>query len=226
MLEARGLVRRYGRTAVLAGIDLRLAPGEALLLLGPNGAGKSTLLRTLAGLARPDAGTVRVGGVPVAEARAQVGYLTHESLLYDELTVGENLQFAARLHGLRDRDAVPRALASVGLPEQGGRLVRHLSRGQVQRVALARAFLHEPTLLLLDEPYTGLDDRSASALTALLVRYCAEGRALVLVGHQPEQGWPAITRLAVLARGRWQIDAPRPADPAAAAARYREVLDG
>ena len=114
----------------------------------------------------------------------------------------------------------------MALPEQGGRLVRHLSRGQVQRVALARAFLHAPTLLLLDEPYTGLDDRSASALTALLVRYCAEGRALVLVGHQPEQGWEAITRLAVLARGRWQIDGPRPADTAAAAARYREVLDG
>lgn len=226
LLAARGLVRRYGRSTVLAGLDLTLAAGEALLLLGPNGAGKSTLLRTLAGLARADAGSVRIGGRPVPEARGRVGFLSHESLLYDDLTVDENLAFAARLHRLRERDVVAQALASVGSAEQGPRLVRHLSRGQLQRVALARAFLHAPDLLLLDEPYTGLDPRSAAELTALLSRYRADGRALIVVGHQPEPGWDAITRVAVLVAGRWVLDIPRPADPAMAAARYREALNG
>ena len=110
LLEVRGLVRRYGRTTVLDGIDLTLGAGEALLVLGPNGAGKSTLLRTLAGLARPDRGTVRLAGAGVTESRRRVGYLAHDSLLYDELTVEENLRFAARLQGPVDDAAIGRAL--------------------------------------------------------------------------------------------------------------------
>jgi heme ABC exporter ATP-binding subunit CcmA len=226
LLEARGVVRRFGRTTVLAGVDLTVGAGEVLLLLGPNGAGKSTLLRTLAGLARPDAGTVRVRGEPVREGRAHVGHLAHDTLLYDDLTVGENLAFAARLYGLRPEDAMPRALAAVGAADLVRTLVRHLSRGQAQRVALARALLHDPAVLLLDEPFTGLDPRSTTELTALLVRYRADGKAVVFVGHQPELGWEAVTRVAVLARGGWRSDRPRPANPAAAAAGYREATDG
>ena len=226
LLEVRGLVRRYGRITVLDGIDLTLRAGEALLILGPNGAGKSTLLRTLAGLARPDRGTVRLAGAPVPESRRRVGYLAHDSLLYDELTVEENLRFAARLQGPVDDAAIARALETGELKAQRDRLVRHLSRGQSQRAALARALLHGPDLLLLDEPYTGLDSASAASLTAFLQGCVARGRTVILVGHHVEEGWDAITRVAALARGKWILETPRPASPLETTARYREALHG
>lgn len=226
LLEARGLVRRYGRTTVLAGLDLSVAAGECLLLLGTNGVGKSTLLRILAGLARPEGGRVAIGGVPVAEARHRIGHLAHDTLLYDDLTVTENLAFAAALQGRAHGDVVPAAIEAAMLGDHRHRLVRHLSRGLAQRTALARAMLHNPAVLLLDEPFTGLDARSAADLTAHLVDHRARGGATVLVGHRPDEGWEGVTRVAVLARGRWAFDAPRPASPAEMALRYREVLDG
>src|SRR6478609_1918225 len=226
LLEARGLVRRYGRTTILAGLDLSVAAGECLLLLGTNGVGKSTLLRTLAGLARPEAGSVTIGGAAVKEARHRLGYLAHDTLLYDDLTVTENLAFAAELQGRAYADVVPAAIEAARLGEHRHRLVRHLSRGLAQRTALARALLHAPPVLLLDEPYTGLDAKSAADLTAFLVDYVAGGCAIVLVGHRPDEGWEAVTRVAVLARGKWAFDAPRPATPAEMVTRYREVLDG
>ncbi len=226
LLEARGVTRRYGRTAVLAGLDLSLLPGECLLLLGPNGAGKSTLLRTLAGLARPDRGSVLVEGRPVAEQRGAIGYLAHDTMLYDDLTVAENLAFTARLVGCDVATTVPMLLEQARLAEHRDRLVRHLSRGLAQRAALARSLMHAPRLLLLDEPYTGLDAPSAAALTALLLAERVRGTAVVLVGHRVEEGWEAVTRVAVLARGGWVYAGPRPADPAALEARYREALNG
>lgn len=226
LLEARGVVRRYGRTSILAGLDLSLAGGECLLLLGTNGVGKSTLLRTLAGLARPEAGTVKVAGAKVTESRHRIGYLAHDTMLYDDLTVEENLVFAARLQGRALHDVVPAAIEAARLGEHRHRLVRHLSRGLVQRAALARTLLHTPPVLLLDEPYTGLDARSSADLTAFLVDYVAGGCAIVLVGHRPDEGWEAVTRVAVLAKGKWAFDGPRPATPAEMAQRYREVLDG
>ena len=226
LLEVRGLVRRYGRTTVLDGIDLTLGAGEALLVLGPNGAGKSTLLRTLAGLARPDRGTVRLAGAGVTESRRRVGYLAHDSLLYDELTVEENLRFAARLQGPVDDAAIGRALEVGELSAQRDRLVRHLSRGQAQRTALVRALLHGPDLLLLDEPYTGLDSASAASLTLFLQSCIARGRTLILVGHHVEEGWEAVTRVAALARGKWILETPRPDSALETKARYLEALRG
>jgi heme ABC exporter ATP-binding subunit CcmA len=226
LLEARKLTRRYGRVAVLSGVELSLAPGECLLLLGPNGAGKSTLLRILAGLARPDAGKVLVAGVAVPEARGRVGYLAHDTLLYDDLTVAENLAFAARLQGCDVGPTLERALAAADLGAHRHRLVRHLSRGLAQRTALARALLHDPALLLLDEPFTGLDAASSRALTAHLVAARAAGAAIVLVGHRAEEGWDAVTRVAVLAGGGWRHQGARPATVAELEARYREALDG
>lgn len=225
LLDARGITRRYGRTVVLGGVDLTLAGGEVLLLLGPNGAGKSTLLRILAGLARPDRGTVAVGGAPVAAARHRVGFLAHDSLLYDDLTVEENLAFAARLAGC-GAEAVPAAIAQAGLEARRDTLVRHLSRGQSQRAALMRSLLHRPDLLLLDEPYTGLDAPNTARLTELLLARRSSGCGMVLVGHRPDEGWDAVTRVAMLSGGKWAFDIPRPAAPAEVQARFREVLGG
>lgn len=219
------MARRYGRTAVLAGVDLTVAAGEVLLLLGPNGAGKSTLLRILAGLSRPDRGTVQVGGVPVTAARQRVGFLAHDSLLYDDLTVGENLDFAARLAGC-GAGAVAAALDQVGLAARRDTLVRHLSRGQSQRAALMRSLLHAPDLLLLDEPYTGLDAPNTARLTELLRARRDAGCGVVLVGHRPDEGFEVVTRVAMLAGGRWAFDVPRPASPTEVQAKFREVLDG
>ena len=226
LLEVRGLTRRYGRTAVLSGVELSLAAGECLLVLGPNGAGKSTLLRTLAGLARPDRGTVLIEGRPVAEQRGAVGYLAHDTMLYDDLTVAENLAFTARLVGCDVARTVPLLLGQARLADHRDRPVRYLSRGLAQRAALARSLMHAPRLLLLDEPFTGLDAPSAAALTAMLLAERARGAAIILVGHRAEEGWEAVTRVAVLARGGWAYEAPRPADLPSLEARYREALGG
>jgi heme exporter protein A len=226
LLEVRGLVRRFGASTILDGIDLTVQRGEALLLLGPNGAGKSTLLRTLAGLARPERGSVRVAGASVAESRRRVGYLAHDTMLYDDLTVAENLRFAARLHGALSTTAIDRALERGDLTAQRDRLVRHLSRGQSQRAALARALMHGPDLLLLDEPFTGLDSASATRLTVYLRETVARGRAVILVGHHVEEGWEAVTRVAAIARGRWILETPRPGSAQEIASRYREALHG
>lgn len=214
LLRARGLVRRFARTTVLAGVDLELAGGEVLLVQGANGTGKSTLLRLLAGLGRPDAGTVEVFGAPVRERLGQVGFLSHDASLYADLTVLENLRFTAQLHGCITDDHIEAGLGKAGLAAQRDRLVRELSRGQLQRAALLRAVLHGPDLLFLDEPYTGLDRASSAVLTAFLLASAQDGRGIVMVGHDPSEGWEAVTRVARLDGGRWVADRPRPATPA------------
>ncbi len=227
-LRATGIERRFGAARVLAGVDLTVRPGELHLVVGPNGAGKTTLLRILAGLTRPTAGTVRVFGHGLGdrpEFRRELGLLSHQSLLYDDLTPLENLAFAARLYGIGSPAAAAAdALAAVGLSHRGHDPVRRLSRGMIQRVAIARALLHRPRILLLDEPFTGLDAPSVVRILEMLAGQVAAGGALVLVSHTVTEVWPLATRVSVLVRGRWVIDEPRPADREAFMSRLFEAL--
>ncbi|MFI5234570.1 MAG: heme ABC exporter ATP-binding protein CcmA [Gemmatimonadales bacterium] len=229
LLEARGLHRRFGAVPVLRGIELTLAPRDGVVVLGRNGAGKTTLLRLLAGLARPDAGTVTVGGRPLRgedrSPRRLVGLMAHRSLLYGELTPRENLRFTARLFGL-GADAVARALERLELGRHADRPVHTLSRGLIQRAALARTLLHDPRVLLLDEPFTGLDAAATERLAALFAAWREEGRAVLVVSHQLVEAWPVATRVLVLHEGRWALDLPRTGDPAEILRRYREVTGG
>jgi heme exporter protein A len=229
LLAARGLRRSFGRLRVLHDIDLTLSPGEALAVAGPNGAGKSTLLRILAGLMRPTAGEVHVLGRPLtgnaAEARRAIGLLSHQSLLYDDLTVMENLTFAARLYGLaRPADAARAALEAAGLSGRADDSPRRLSRGLLQRAAIARALLHAPRVLLLDEPFTALDAASADRLRGMLEVRRAEGLGLVIVTHHLAEVWEVATRVAVLVEGRWVCDQPKSGPLEAFLPRYREWI--
>jgi heme exporter protein A len=218
LISAASIVRRFGSVAALSGVDLEVAAGEAVLLLGANGAGKTTLLRVLAGLSRPNRGTVRIGGhdlLASAEARRQVGFVSHSALLYEDLTPRENLRFTASLHGLDDcASRVSRALEVAGLSHRADRPVRGFSRGMMQRLALARATLHEPEVLLLDEPFTGLDAEASRLLVARVAADRSAGRAIVAVTHDPEELWQVANRVVLLERGKVIFDGPRPDDPA------------
>jgi heme exporter protein A len=183
-IELERLERRYGERVALAGVSVRVEEGQTLAVLGGNGAGKTTLLRVLAGLLRPHGGSVRVLGAELPAERwklpARVGYLGHEPLLYRDLSGRENLRYHARLHGVGD-ERVEAMLAAVGMAARADDPVSDLSKGLVQRLAAARAVLHDPALLLLDEPRANLDPAAAELLEPLIGR--ESGRTRVLVSH-------------------------------------------
>jgi heme ABC exporter ATP-binding subunit CcmA len=214
---AEDLWRSHGRQPVLCGAGLAVPQGRCLAVLGANGAGKSTLLRVLAGALRPRRGRVRLAGedpFAVPEARRRLGFAGHEPMLYGGLTVLENLRLFARLYGLPDgaaRAARAAALLRVDRPDA---LVRTLSRGGRQRAALARAVVHDPEVLLLDEPFTGLDPSGVDDLGRILREFCRAGGTAVLTTHSAAEAVLAADHAAVLARGR--LSAPRPLDGAGA----------
>jgi heme exporter protein A len=185
-LELEGLTRRYGERDALADVWLSLGAGETLVVLGPNGAGKTTLLRVLATLLAPHAGHLRVLGSALPDeawaVRGRIGLLGHEPLLYRELSARENLRFHARLYGVSD-ERVEELLGAVGMERRAGEPLRTLSRGMTQRVAIARAVLHEPELLLLDEPRANLDPAGAALVEPLIG--ASSGRTRVLCSHDP-----------------------------------------
>jgi heme exporter protein A len=188
-IELRGAGRRYGERAALRDVTLSLQAGRTLVVFGPNGAGKTTLLRMLATLLRPHAGEVRVLGRPLPAdgyaVRGRIGFLGHEAMLYRELSGRENLRFYARLYGLPAARA-DEVLEAVGMTGRGGDPVAELSRGMVQRLAIARAVLHEPELLLLDEPLANLDPAAAAQVAPLIGPGC--GATRVLTSHDPVGG--------------------------------------
>jgi heme exporter protein A len=191
-LAAAGITRRYGYRTVLRDLSLTLHSSDVVVLLGPNGAGKTTLLRVLAGLLRPQAGRV--------ERHAPVGLVGHEAMVYDALSARENLRFFARLHGVA-ADVVDTLLARLGLADRADDRAGTFSRGMIQRLSIARALLPNPGVLLLDEPFTGLDRASTTVVRDLLTELKARGTAMLVVSHRPEELDGIGTATSTLERG-------------------------
>jgi len=211
ILEARGLTKRLGRRAVLADLDLSLSSGELVALLGENGAGKTTLLRCLAGIAQPTAGHVVSQASPDRRrARRAVGYVGHETLLYAELTARENLIFTCRLYGDANPERVDQLLRELALDRVAGHRVETFSRGMRQRLALARALVHQPQVLLLDEPWSALDPGSAANLDERLREFRNRGGAALFSSHDLERCAALADRAVLLRAGRAEVAAPPP----------------
>jgi heme exporter protein A len=228
-LEATGLTRHFGRRRAVRDVTFALDAGEALALFGPNGAGKTTLLRLLAGLLRPTAGHAVIGGTSArssAESRGQVGLISHQTMLYPALTSLENVEFAARLHGVQSpRDAAHRALETIGIADRAESYVKTLSRGMQQRVSIARAIVHQPSVLLLDEPYTGLDAGGAAALTGMLRELRRKAATMVLVTHNIEEGLAIASHAGVMVGGGLARLVPSAGvDAATFAGEYRQMV--
>lgn len=212
MIEIRKVVKAYGYFPVLRGIDLTISSGQFVALLGPNGSGKTTLLRMLAGLSKPTAGAITIGGWSIPEeimaVRKQLGIVSHLTLLYDSLTAEENLTFFARLYDIpaeEQPERVATMLARVGLEKRAKDVVQTFSRGMQQRLAIARALIHDPAILLLDEPFTGLD-QDASALLDNLLREVAGigegGRTAIMTTHDLRRAYRLTTHVAIISRGK------------------------
>jgi len=224
-----GVWKYYGDFPALRNIRLEAAAGSCLALIGRNGAGKTTLLRILAGFSRPGRGQVRICGTEPRETatRRQIGFIGHGISVYDELSAIENLTLFARLYGLADpRKTAAQWLERTGLGRVAGGLVREFSRGMRQRLAVARAFLHEPEVLLLDEPFTALDDRAIAVLQGLLKEALAAGKTIVMSTHQLREALELATHAALLNRGAVAFTGERTpemaADPGYLYARYGE----
>ncbi|MBI4213154.1 MAG: ABC transporter ATP-binding protein [Chloroflexi bacterium] len=218
-LVGASLSRRFGTRTALRSTDLRLARGDRIALLGPNGAGKTTLLRILALALSPTTGTLRVAGIDVKReaprARRLVGFISHKTGLYDDLTARENLQFYGRLYGVEALEqSIDRTLSEVALPPTSARVpVRTLSRGMQQRAGLARAILHEPAVLLMDEPETGLDPQAQEWLVGLVNRWAAADRTVVVATHRLDWAQRFADRALVLENGSLKADLPVGASP-------------
>jgi heme exporter protein A len=223
VIELDRLVRRYGEREALSEVSLSLPTGQTVVVFGPNGAGKTTLLRVLATLLRPHSGGVSVLGKQLPEeaweVRGRIGFLGHEPLLYRELTARENLRYHARLHGVGD-ERVEQQLAAVSMSGRADEPVRTLSRGMVQRVAVARATLHDPELLLLDEPYANLDPAAVDLVTPLIG--AESRRTRVVSSHDPTGGLAQADLVLGLRGGRSALFKPaKDVEPGEIAELYR-----
>jgi len=219
--------RHFGRRRAVTKVSLSAGRGEIVGLLGPNGAGKSTLMGMAASLVRPTSGEVRYGGGTARSLgpalRHQIGLLAHELHLYPELTARQNLSFFARLYGVDAGGPVEAALAAAGLSDRGEDDVSGFSRGMRQRLALERALIHQPRLVLLDEPFTGLDDRAVSVVTERLRGIAASGAIVLLATHDLDLAEGLVTRVVLVQGGRLIADEPA---QAGVRARYRALVGG
>jgi heme exporter protein A len=214
MIEIRKLVKAFGNRAILKGIDLNIAEGEFLTLVGPNGAGKTTLMNVISTLTKPTGGRVHMAGYDLADGavqlRRQIGLVSHKTLLYDDLSAEQNLRFYARMYEVPDADVrIEAVLRQVALWGRQRDPVRTFSRGMQQRLAIARAMLHDPPILLLDEPDTGLDQHAAAMLSDLLHEVGATRRTVLMTTHNLERGLELGDRVAILADGRIAFQADK-----------------
>lgn len=228
VLEASNVVRAFGSRRAVDGITLQLRRGDCLALFGPNGAGKTTLLRMLGGMLRPSSGSVSIGGVRLpadAGVRARVGVISHHTMLYDALTARENIEFSARMYGVRDVQAASAAaLVQLDALAYSDVPVRLLSRGMQQRVAVARAVVHRPSILLADEPFTGLDASGAAALSAMLAQLRDAGATIVIVTHNLDEALALCTHAAIMRNGAIvRFDSAPVASPLEYTSLYREL---
>jgi heme exporter protein A len=207
MIQVQGLVKSYGHTYALRNVDLEVGQGQFLTVVGPNGAGKTTLLRILATLLKPTGGLVHIRGLDLgsrsAEIRRYIGFVSHQSLIYPRLTVEENLTFYGKLYDVPAvRERVETLLHLVGLETRRRDPAGTLSRGMQQRLSIARAIIHQPSLLLLDEPYTGLDQQAAEMLRQLLQTISTEARTVVMTTHDLQRALDLCDKVAILTRGQ------------------------
>lgn len=206
MIEVKKLVKRFGMKTVLRGLDFHVQTGEFVALLGPNGAGKTTFLRILASLSRPSMGQVKVAGFMLpaqsAAVRQRLGVVSHLPLLYGDLTAEENLQFYGRMYNIPAlNERISEVLDLVGLASRRRDMVRTFSRGMQQRLAIGRAVLHDPDVMLFDEPYTGLDQDASEMLDGVLKNVAAAGRTVVMTSHDLARAEDLATRFDILSRG-------------------------
>ena len=206
-LESEDIRKTFGHFTALGGVTLRIKRGEFLALFGRNGAGKTTFLKIAATLVRHTHGKLRIEGIDVREepenARRHIGFLSHNTYLYRDLTPVENLRFFARLYGVTDSDErIQSLLDRVGLRHRASDPVRAFSRGLHQRLGIARVMLHDPSVILLDEPYTGLDANAVEILNQILDQAAAAGRTIILTTHDLDQGLRGATRAAIIDRGK------------------------
>jgi heme exporter protein A len=206
MISVRKLIKRFGLKTVLRGLDFEVEQGEFVALLGPNGAGKTTFLRILASLSRPSMGGVNIAGYRLpdqaAAVRRRLGVVSHQPLLYGDLTAEENLKFYGRMYSITNLDArVKEVLDLVGLAARRRDLVRTFSRGMQQRLAIGRAVLHDPDVMLFDEPHTGLDQDASAMLDTVLREVAARGRTVVMTSHDLARAADLASRFDVISRG-------------------------
>jgi heme exporter protein A len=206
MIDVRGLVKAFGLKPILRGLDLHVDEGEFVALVGPNGAGKTTLLRILASLSRPTAGEVSVGGhrlpARATDVRRILGVVSHQPLLYGDLTAEENLKFYGRMYAVPDLDKrIAQVLKTVGLWPRRHDLVREFSRGMQQRLAIGRAILHDPQVILFDEPHTGLDQEASAMLDEVLQQVAARGRTVLMTSHDLTRTYDLAERIDILSKG-------------------------
>ena len=214
MITVKKLVKRFGLKTVLRGVDFTVQPGEFVALLGPNGAGKTTFLRILASLSRPSLGEVNIAGFKLpqqaAQVRARLGVVSHLPLLYGDLTAEENLQFYARMYNLPNYQLrITEVLEMVGLEARRRDVVRTFSRGMQQRLTIGRAVLHDPDVVLFDEPYTGLDQDASAMLDDVLKAVASKGQTVVMTSHDLARAEDLATRFDVLSRGVISASASR-----------------
>lgn len=232
MISIKDLRKSYGRKRILRNFNLNVKSGDFLVLFGPNGAGKTTLIKILSTLSRATSGDITINGFNLneepIEVRNSIGVLSHNPLLYEDLTLKENLIFYSRMYGLKkDKKAIKSLMDDVGLLHRSNDRVGEFSRGMKQRAAVARVILHDPPVLLLDEPYTGLDFKAWDMLNGMLKKYHENGKTILLITHNVELGHQIGDRLAVLAKGQIAYDCKKEdVDLASFKERYRAIMEG